>query len=101
MWIKRLTNMKISQKIISKFQEGGMVDPNAGMAPAPTEDPMLQLMEAATQAVQTGDCQIALGVAEALLSLTQGGAPDAAAAPPMEEAPVFRKGGKLVKRVKI
>lgn len=94
--------MKISQKIISKFQEGGPMPADAGMAPAPAEDPMLQLLEAANQAVQTGDCQIALSVAEGILALTQGGgAPVEPAAPPVEEAPVFRKGGKLVKRVKI
>lgn len=102
--------MKISNRIVKSFQEGGAVpaedpamEPAASPAPdaAPAEDPLMQLAELANQALQTQDCQAALALAEGFLGLVQGGAPAPAAAGPEAGAPVFRKGGKLVRRVKI
>lgn len=97
--------MNVSKKL-KKFQEGG-VAPDPSMqdpamapqegAPAGGEDPVAQIVAVAQQALQTEDCQAALGVCEALLSLlSQGGA--GAEAP--QGAPVYKKGGTLVKRVK-
>ena len=82
-----------------KFQEGGPV-PAEGGAPAGGGDPMQQILEAAIQAVQSGDGNLALQVCEMLVQLAQGGQ----GGPPPEEAapegePVYRAGGKLVKRI--
>lgn len=80
-----------------KFQEGGeMPAPEAG-APAPEEaggNPEEQILQAAMQAVQTQDGQLALQVCQALLEMSGAGAPEAPAAPE-GQAPVYKKGGKL------
>lgn len=102
--------MKISNKIVSKLQEGGQVAPPDAAAqqaaPAPgagapaeaqAQDPVMQIAEMAGQALQTQDCQTALAVCEAFMSLVQGGGQQGA---PAEGAPVYKRGGKLIKRVK-
>lgn len=69
-------------------------------APAPEEqggDPMQQLLQVAAQALQSQDCQAAMAVCDALLQLAQGGAPQEAP----QEAPVYGKGGKLLRKVSI
>lgn len=107
--------MKIQPKSVKKFQQGGPIDPNAapaegaetgapveGAEEAPAEggqeDPMMMIAQAAAQALQTQDCQVAMQVCQALLQLIQqmqgGGAP----AEPQGE-PVFRKGGVLSRRI--
>ena len=93
-------------KLISKFQEGGAMPPQGG-APAPQggEDPMAMLMQGAQQALEGQDCQIAMQVCQMLLELAgggaQGGAPAEEAAPaPAEGEPVYRRGGRLVRRIK-
>ena len=106
--------MKFQPKTVKKvgrFQEGGpmpaedpaMAGGEPGMeggAPAPDQggqDPLMQLAQAAMQALQTQDCNIAMQVCQgfvALLQQAQGGAP-AEAAP--EGEPVFRRGGVLVR----
>jgi hypothetical protein len=112
--------MKISTKIVKKFQEGGPMpaEPAMGGAPAggapapeggmpaeggaPAEDPIMQIAELAMQALQSQDCQAAMAACEGFVGLLQG-SPDqgmgGAGAPP-EGAPVFKKGGKLAKRMK-
>lgn len=92
-------------KLISKFQEGGAMAPQGG-APAPQggEDPMAMLLQGAQQAIEGQDCQVAMQVCQMLLELagggTQGGAPAPAAAPaPAEGEPVYRRGGRLVRRI--
>ena len=106
--------MKISNNIIARFQEGGAVPaeaPDAPVAAEPTEgadpaaqaaqDPIMQLADLANQALQGQDCQAALAVCEAFLGLIQGGGGEPAPAPaPEDGAPVFKKGGKIVRRVK-
>lgn len=102
--------MQFIPKSIKKFQQGGEMAPaEPAAAPeaapadtAPTEgggqDPIMMLAEAATQALQAQDCQIAMQVCEGLVSLLQqmaGGAPQE----PQGE-PVFKKGGKLLRRIK-
>ena len=93
-------------KLGRKYQEGGAMP--AG-APAPTpqggEDPMAMLMQGAQQAVQAQDCEIAMQVCQMLLELAGAQAAPAEAAPaeaapaPAEGEPVYRRGGRLVRRI--
>lgn len=106
--------MKISEKI-KKFQEGGQMpqDPAAqGGQPAPGgapqdggqggQDPMVQLLQIAQQALEGKDCEAALAVCDGLIQLVQqaqggGGAP--APADGSQGQPVFKAGGKFSKRI--
>jgi hypothetical protein len=79
-----------------KFQEGGPVGGG--------EDPMAQLMQGAQQAVQGQDCQIAMQVCQMLLQLGGGGgapeqAPEEQGGEPQQGEPVYRRGGRLVRRI--
>ena len=70
-------------------------------APAPQgqgQDPIMMIAQAAMQALETQDCNIAMQVCEAFIGLIQGGqeAPAEVGAP--VEQPVFKKGGKLMKK---
>lgn len=91
-----------------KFQEGGPMP-----APAPAEggagDPVQELAMMAQQALEAQDCQAAMQVCDGLLQLISGGAqaeapagPEAGApapeAAPEGGEPVYRMGGRLVKR---
>ena len=62
------------------------------------QDPMMMLAQAAAQALQGQNCQMAMQVCQGLLELMQqmsgGGSPEA------QGEPVFRKGGVLVRRIK-
>ena len=97
--------MFLFMKFINKFQEGGAMAPQGG-APAPQggEDPMAMLMQGAQQALDGQDCQVAMQVCQMLLELAggaaQGGAPQEAAPAPAEGEPVYRMGGRLVRRIK-
>ena len=92
-------------KLKNKFQEGGAMPAGApAAAPQGGEDPMAMLIQGAQQAVQAQDCQIAIQVCQMLLELAGGGAPaeaaPAEAAPaPAEGEPVYRRGGRLVRRI--
>lgn len=83
------------------MQEGGAIEEQpveqAPEAPAEGggEDPTQQLLMACQQALETQDCQLAMQVCQALMQMAGGGAPEAA---PQGE-PVYRRGGKLVKRI--
>lgn len=102
--------MLFTPRNIRKHQAGGEMAPaEAPMAPeggapeaAPADgagqDPMMMLAEAAAQALQAQDCQIAMQVCQGLMALVQqmgGGAPQE----PQGE-PVFKKGGVLLRRIK-
>lgn len=102
--------MKITP--IKKFQEGGAVAPEdqateqapAEQAPeqAPAEqpqqqDPIMMLAQMSAQALQSQDCNMAMQVCQAFLQIAQqagGGAPQQP-----QGQPVFKKGGKLLKRI--
>lgn len=97
---------------LKKFQMGGPMPQDAGApAPAPAPqgggDPMAELMQAAAEAVQTGNCDIAMQVCQMLLELAgggapAGGAPEEPAPAPVEGEPVFfRRGGNMSLRRKI
>ena len=88
---------------LGKYQEGGAMPPQTG-APQGGEDPTAVLVQGAQQAVQSQDCQVALQVCQMLLELVgggapQGGAPEGAPAEPAPGEPVYRKGGRLVRRI--
>lgn len=80
---------------VKLFQEGGaMPAPQGG-------DPMEQLLSMAMQALQSNDGNIALQVCQMLVQLAQGGAPGAEAAAQEEQGePIYRRGGKLIRRVR-
>lgn len=106
--------MKIKNKIVAKFQEGGAMPESAPaeqtpeQAPekAPAEgggqDPISQLLQLATQAIDGQDCEAAMAVCQGFVQLVQaqagGGGAGASGAAPAGE-PVYKKGGKIVKRV--
>lgn len=81
------------------LQEGGQLE-GANETPVeaqPVEqDPMAQLLQVAAQALQNQDCQAAMAVCQALMQLAQGGAEQA----PVDQAPVYKKGGKLSRWIK-
>lgn len=80
------------------FQAGGPME--AGGQPA--QDPMAQLIEMAMQAVQANDPNLAMQVCQVLVQIAQQGAPQDGApqggAP--EGEPVFRRGGRLSRRLR-
>lgn len=86
-------------QFIKKFQEGGAAAPEQG-----GKDPTAMLMQGAQQAVQNQDCQIAIQVCQMVLEMLGGGGapakeggPEAGGAPQSE--PVYRRGGRLVRRI--
>lgn len=93
-------------KITRKFQTGGAMPaeqaaPETTTEQAPVEnqeqDPIMMLAQAAAQALQNQDCEVAMSVCQAFLEIVQqmqGGAPAEAPA-----EPVYRAGGKLVRRI--
>jgi hypothetical protein len=78
-------------------------------APAPVpqggEDPTAMLLQGAQQAVQGQDCEMAMQVCQMLIEALGGGgspqeaAPQEAAPAPAEGEPVYRRGGRLVRRI--
>lgn len=99
--------MKLENKSFVKFmQEGGMAPeapapeaaPAKEQAPEQGGDPLMQIVQAAAQAVQTQDAQLALQVCQALIELAGAGSEPAPTAPEGQQ-PVYKKGGKLSKWV--
>lgn len=92
-------------KFTKKFQEGGPM-PAQDPAAQGGGDPMAELVAGAQEAVQSGNCDVALQVCQMLLELAGGGgapagpAPEEAAPMPAEGEPVFRKGGSLVRKIR-
>lgn len=82
-------------QFIKKFQEGGAAPQQGG------EDPTAMLMQGAQQAVQNQDCQIAIQVCQMVLEMLGGASAEAGgpkAGGPQSE-PVYRRGGRLVRRI--
>ena len=86
-------------KLGNKFQAGGPM-PAGAPAPAPQggEDPTAMLL-------QGQDCEIAMQVCQMLIEALGGGgnpqeaAPQEATPAPAEGEPVYRRGGRLVRRI--
>lgn len=76
----------------------GMAPEEGVPAEAGGQDPLLMLADAAAQALQSQDCQMMAQVCQGLVALVQQAAGGAPAEPQGE--PVFRKGGKLLYRIK-
>ena len=92
-------------KNIGKFQEGGAMPPQDSAAAQGGGDPMEEILAGCQQAVETQDCQIALQVCQVMLEMAGGAAAPAEAAPAPAPAeaqgePVYRAGGRLVRRIK-
>ena len=94
-----------------KFQEGGAMPANDQAQAAPEDqggdpqdqgqDPMAQLLQAAAQAYQSQDCQTAIQVCQMLVQMVQQGAGPAPEEGTAEEGePVYKKGGRLCRRIK-
>lgn len=91
-----------------KFQEGGPMPaeeapmeqaPAEGGAPAggSPEDALMQMAQLAMQALQNQDCQAAMAVCQAFVEMIQAQQGGGGAAP---EEPVYRAGGRLVRRIR-
>ena len=91
-----------------KFQEGGPMPQEAPMqeqapveggAPAggSPEDALMQMAQLAMQALQNQDCDAAMAVCQAFVEMIQAQQGGGGAAP---EEPVYRAGGKLVRRIR-
>lgn len=92
-------------QFIKKFQEGGAAPaPEAAAPQQGSEDPTAMLMQGAQQAVQNQDCQIAIQVCQMVLEMLGGGGTPAeaggaeAGGAPQSE-PVYRRGGRLIRRI--
>lgn len=93
-------------KLGNKFQAGGPMPAEApAQAPQGGEDPTAMLLQGAQQAVQGQDCEMAMQVCQMLIEALGGGgspqeaAPQEAAPAPAEGEPVYRRGGRLVRRI--
>ena len=97
--------MKIKAR---KFQEGGSMPaeeapvkqaPAEGGAPAggSPEDALMQMAQLAMQALQNQDCEAAMAVCQAFVEMIQAQQGGGGAAP---EEPVYRAGGRLVRRIR-
>ena len=86
------------------LQEGGAM-PAGAAAQQQAQDPMEQIVAMAAQALQNNDPNLAMQVCDAIVQIAQGAAPAGAegGAPaegmPAEGEPVYRRGGKLVRRI--
>lgn len=93
-------------KLKAKYQTGGPMPTGATtQAPQGGEDPTAMLLQGAQQAVQGQDCEMAMQVCQMLIEALGGGggpqeaAPQETAPAPAEGEPVYRRGGRLVRRI--
>lgn len=85
-------------KIIKKFQEGGAVPVEAMPQKAPQQDPLMMLAQMSAQALQEGNCEIAMQVCEAFVQLVKEAQAQAAGPVAPEQGgaqPVMKNGGKI------
>lgn len=97
----KIQNKELNELL--KFQEGGAApEPTPATEEAPSApeqggSPEEQILQAAAQAVQTQDANLALQVCKALVEMVGGGPAEPQA--PQGQAPVYKKGGKFSKWV--
>lgn len=92
------------RKII-RFQEGGAMPAEAPMqqeaAPAQSgEDILMQIAQMMMEGLQNSDCQMLAEACSAFLQLLQSQGGQEPVGQPVEGQPVFKKGGKIVRRKK-
>ena len=90
-------------KVIKFMQEGGSAPAPAAQQPAAAQqDPLVEIANMMAQGLQSGVCKLRAQAWEAFLSLlSQAQAPaQEPIGAPVDSEPVFKKGGKLVKRKK-
>jgi len=97
---------------VKKFQEGGAVDasqdqaqgaPAQGTAPEQgggEQDPMMQIVQAAAQAVQAKDPNMALQVCQALVQLVQQAQGGQGSGEQPQQAPTYQRNGGTIKRIR-
>lgn len=93
-----MKNYKPENFGIKSFQQGGEIpeQPADETQNVPVEgqpSPEQQIIEAAVQALQTQDCNIAMQVCQVLVQMAQGAGAE-------QGQPVYKKGGKLVRFIK-
>lgn len=88
---------------VQKFQEGGAMpteeapmEQEAPVQGGGPEDAIMQMAQLAMQALQNQDCESAMAVCQAFVEMIQ--AQQGGGAAP--EEPVYRAGGKLVRRIR-
>lgn len=74
----------VPAKVLGWKQEGGTMVPSEEPAAADAQDPMMEILNMAMQAVEAQDPQMAMQVCTMLVEMAQGGA----AEPMPEEAPM-------------
>ena len=93
---------------IREYQEGGNM-PSAPATGAPTgpeggQDPIMQIADIFAQGLQSGDCNMLAQGAQMFIQLISQAMNQAGPQGPVDQAPegepVFKKGGKIVKRKK-
>lgn len=90
-------------QIVNKFQEGGTIPTGQPVEQAPQEqNPLLQIAQVFAEGLQTQNCEMLAQGAQAFLQLLQqelgrGQAPIGAE---QQGEPIFKKGGKIVRRRK-
>lgn len=97
--------MKFQPKNVRKFQEGGEMPAETPQNGAEQQDPIMMLAQAAAQALQTQDCQVAMQVCQGFIQLVQQMTQQQGMSQqgPVEEQqgePVFKKGGVLSRRIR-
>lgn len=96
----RIKDKEFNQ-MIRRFQEGGeMAPPPQEQMPAPEQQPqggdqMQQLIDMFAQGLQNQDCNLLAQAAQIFLQAVGGGGGGAPAEAP--EAPVYRRGGRLLR----
>lgn len=97
--------MKFQPKTARKFQEGGEMPAEAPQGAAEQQDSIIMLAQAAAQALQTQDCQVAMQVCQGFIQLVQQmaqqrGIPQGGTQEEQQGEPVFKKGGVLSRRIR-
>lgn len=93
---------------VKKFQEGGAMPAapadGAAIGPEGGQDPIMQIADIFAQGLQSGDCNMLAQGAEMFLQLVSQAMGQGGPQGPVDQAPegepVFKKGGKIVKRKK-
>ena len=97
--------MKVTLEKVQKYQEGGQMPmgeeaPQGGAPLGSQEDPIMVLAQMAQQALQSGNCDQMAQVCQAFIELVQQASGGGAAQAPEGGEPVYKKGGKLVRRIR-